>query len=1028
MKRLLPSCFLASTILAADAAYRDEILTDQPVGYWRLGDAPGATSALNAGSLGAAGHGELINTVSFGSQGAIPSDADTAASFAGDQSKIQVPYAAELNPVTFTVEAWAKVSSDSSGHRAPIASRDDSPQKGFIFYCDPGNAWQFWTGTGEQVGWDVVGGATAEPDTWAHLVGTYDGTTKLFYVNGVLVGANQSRFTPNGARVLRIGASANESPVGDFFFVGDVDEVAVYGKALSPDRVLTHFKSGSGTDPVPDIAPVFAVQPAPAARFKGESISLVAVATGSLPITYQWRKNDADIPGATASRLELTNLQPGDSGTYSVVARNGGGELASDPMTLDVADVTKPIITTQPRNRTVLPGATASFSVVASGSTTFEYQWMFGTQNLANATNATLTLTNTQTLHLGSYKVMVKNPAGTTESAAATLQFPAPATQSYADTVKRDNPAGYWRLGEATGDVADDSVAANDGALLNGVTLGRPGALAGDADTAAGFASSSQTKIDVPWTDALNTPVFTVECWAKVTGGAGVHRSPLTSRADGPQRGYIFYAEPGNTWQFWIGTGDQSGWVSLPGPAVQLNTFAHLVGVYDGSTLSFYVNGILVAQRNNTLFGVNDSSPLRIGGGATEGDGNFFFEGDVDEVAVYGTALGEDRILAHYVAGFPLTTPPSITSEPISQAAPPGATVTFRVGASGGVPLQYQWQFNDQDIPGATGTSLVISNASAAQVGRYRAIVRNAGGSATSQPATLTVPDVPTQKYVDLVKAAGPVAYWRLGETSGEIADDEIGGNDGTYLDGVTLGAPGAISGDANTSVSLDRTVRQKVDVAWTEVLNPPVFTVEIWARVTGGAGNYRSPLTSRADGPQRGYIFYAEPGNTWQFWSGKGDSSGWDSVLGPAVANDKWTHLAASYDGTTKRFYVDGVLAGTSTAAFAPNDANPLRFGAGATEGFGDYFFQGEVDEPAVYDKVLSHEEIIRHFLAGSPPSQKPVLNVARSAANLVLTWNTGTLETTTAVPGTWSTVAEARSPWTVQPSASTGFYRLRQ
>ena len=169
--------------------------------------------------------------------------------------------------------------------------------------------------------------------------------------------------------------------------------------------------------------------------------------------------------------------------------------------------------------------------------------------------------------------------------------------------------------------------------------------------------------MDVAYTDALNTPQFTIEAWAKVTGGSGAYRSPVTSRADGPQRGYIFYADPNNVWQFWNGKGDTSGWDNLSGRAVVNNAWAHLVGVYDGTNKSFYVNGTLVGTRT-VAFGPNDQNVLRIGGGATEGDGNYFFQGSVDEVAFYNKPLTEDRILAHYVAGFPQTTPPSITSQP----------------------------------------------------------------------------------------------------------------------------------------------------------------------------------------------------------------------------------------------------------------------------------------------------------------------------------------------------------------------------
>jgi hypothetical protein len=342
--------------------------------------------------------------------------------------------------------------------------------------------------------------------------------------------------------------------------------------------------------------------------------------------------------------------------------------------------------------------------------------------------------------------------------------------------------------------------------------------------------------------------------------------------------------------------------------------------------------------------------------------------------------------------------------------------------------LNYQWKFNGQDLANATASTLTLTNIAAANVGDYAVVVSNVGGSITSSVATLTIPAPPTKSYPELIKADAPVAYWRLGETSGETAKDEIGVNDGAYLNSVSLGAPGAIANDTNTAANFSSAASQKVDVPWSDVLNPPQFTVEVWARVTGNVVDYRSPLTSRSDGPQRGYIFYAEPGNTWQFWSGKGDTSGWDTIPGPRVEVDKWTHLVATYDGTTKRFYVNTVEVGSSTAAFAVNDQSVLRFGGGATEGNGTYFFEGDVDEPAIYNKVLTQEQIILHYLAGAATPKPLVISIARQGANLVVSWEAGLLESASNVLGPWTAVPAATSPYTVAPVQKSAFYRLRQ
>lgn len=644
-------------VRAAD--YQTTVLQDQPVGYWRLGET-GGTTITNLGSLGSAANGETLDTpVTFGLPGAIKGDANTSAGFDGSSAKIEVPYNEVLNPTNYTIEVWANVAPDSSGvHRSPLASRDDTPSgntAGYILYAEPGDTWQFWNG--RAASWDALAGTSLTAGEWTHLVGTYDGRDKVFYVNGVIVAADQINFVPNRARVLRIGASANENPVGQFFFNGQLDEPAVYNRVLSADRILAHYRAGSGAEPAP-VTPAIVVDLQATNLFKGDALVLTPLVTGSLPLTYQWKLNNTDIAGATNSSLSFTNIQPAANGNYTVTIKNSADAVTSAEAAVTVADIGKPVITQQPVSRTVVSGANVTFSVTASGSSTFNYQWKFKGAGIPNATNSTLQITNVQSANTGSYVVVVSNAAGSVTSDEAVLQLPSPATKSYADTVKEDGPVSYWRLDETSGEVATDSVGGNNGEYLNGVSLGVPG-FQGQTNAAAQFSAESQQKVDVPFSATLNTPEFTVELWAKVTGGSG-YRSPLTSRADAPQRGYIFYAEPGDTWQFWSGKGDTSGWDTIPGPAVETNTWTHLVGVYDGTNKTFYVNGAAAGSKP-VVFGPNDEAVLRIGGGATESDGNYFFEGAVDDVAFYNKALAESRILAHYVAGASQTTSPSLS-------------------------------------------------------------------------------------------------------------------------------------------------------------------------------------------------------------------------------------------------------------------------------------------------------------------------------------------------------------------------------
>ena len=84
-------------------------------------------------------------------------------------------------------------------------------------------------------------------------------------------------------------------------------------------------------------------------------------------------------------------------------------------------------------------------------------------------------------------------------------------------------------------------------------------------------------------------------------------------------------------------------------------------------------------------------------------------------------------------------TPPSIVSQPQSQAVIAGQAASFSVAASGTAPLHYQWRRNGANIVGATASTYTLANAQPANAGQYTVVVSNNGGVATSAPATLTV-------------------------------------------------------------------------------------------------------------------------------------------------------------------------------------------------------------------------------------------------------------------------------------------------
>ncbi|NEU74326.1 hypothetical protein PI95_017605 [Hassallia byssoidea VB512170] len=164
----------------------------------------------------------------------------TALSFNGVSDKLDMPYASELNPTSFTVEMWVMVGG-GTGYQSIVASVGGSPlegRKGYLFCVTPSQQWQFWLGNGEpRAFWRVLTGPKVRPGEWAHLAGTYDRNeeTMTFYVNGQEVGRQiDVQYYPNDRNPMRVGAGATEQlGASPCFFCGKITEVHIWDRVLS---------------------------------------------------------------------------------------------------------------------------------------------------------------------------------------------------------------------------------------------------------------------------------------------------------------------------------------------------------------------------------------------------------------------------------------------------------------------------------------------------------------------------------------------------------------------------------------------------------------------------------------------------------------------------------------------------------------------------------------------------------------------------------------------------------------------------
>ena len=249
--------------------------------------------------------------------------------------------------------------------------------------------------------------------------------------------------------------------------------------------------------------------------------------------------------------------------------------------------------------------------------------------------------------------------------------------------------------------------------------------------------------------------------------------------------------------------------------------------------------------------------------------------------------------------------------------------------------------------------------------------------------------------YRSFVVSDSPVAYWRLGESSGTTAVDEIGTSHGTYTNGYTLGQSGAVS-DPNTAVALNGSNGRVVVPSTAAALNVTGnLSVEAWIR----PGRLR-PSTpgcfSRYNGTTVQYLLAYDTARTNMRFVLDVASGRHHATSNAELRDGLWHHIVGTWDGATARLYVDGVVqTATGTGSGAVQVANTTTIIGSDSVPAG--YYSGMVDEVAVYASALTPARILTHH-------QRGVLNRPTAAVTFPVAgarYNTATLGRRVLVPG---------------------------
>jgi len=510
------------------------------------------------------------------------------------------------------------------------------------------------------------------------------------------------------------------------------------------------------TCPVPYIS----VPPQGVVTCLGSPLSLSVTATNGT-ISYQWRKDAVNIPGATGSTYSVASANASHSGTYDVVATNSCGSRTSAAAVVDISS--GPTIQDQPDDQVMCATGTARFTVVVPALPAPTYQWRKNLVSIDGATGATLTILNVQGSDQGSFDCVVTTSCGTTTSQAATLsvnQFVGITTQPVPQTACVGSSVSFTAGASGSIDEYQWRKGGNNIPGATGPTLTISGVVAGDAGEydclIAGPCGNNNTDpaylTVVPGVQFVTHPSSQSSC-----EGAGVN---LTASASG---------SPPLQWR--------KGGVAIPGATGTSYTIpilnATTAGTYDvvassacgpvvsnPAVITLQSLPSVVTQPSNTTGCVGQSFAFSVAASATQtyqwrrngvsiGGANLPTfsaiatsndEGTYD--CVLSNACGETVSNA---ATLVLGTGPSFSSAPPDFTVSASSPVVITAVASGTPPISYQWRRDGVAISevapysGTSTSSLTIASVTPEVVGEFDVVATDACGSATSAPSTVTI-------------------------------------------------------------------------------------------------------------------------------------------------------------------------------------------------------------------------------------------------------------------------------------------------
>ncbi|WP_405535087.1 DNRLRE domain-containing protein [Streptomyces sp. NBC_00075] len=228
--------------------YRSTVLDDNPVSYWRFGEADGAAARSEAPSRSGLNNAEYSDAT-LGAEGALAGTPDTAASFDGVDGNVILPDNTVHASSFLTVELWFR----TAGPGVLFSYEDERIEDGKPTWWTPALyvgtdgklRGQFWREGGKG---PITSTSAVNDNTWHHVVLSGAGTNQALFLDGTRIGTlagaidhTEQVYTYVGAGYTGGGWPSLDTTDTFGHFTGSIDEVAVYDRPLAEPAVAAHY-------------------------------------------------------------------------------------------------------------------------------------------------------------------------------------------------------------------------------------------------------------------------------------------------------------------------------------------------------------------------------------------------------------------------------------------------------------------------------------------------------------------------------------------------------------------------------------------------------------------------------------------------------------------------------------------------------------------------------------------------------------------------------------------------------------------